>query len=152
MTDKPLQQRAGRNIGIESLAVFRQAAGAPEVVATIGADIDASPGPQVTVMEGVEKALRTPTMTAAVGTGPFSGWAFNSETVTLPQLKFYFQDELGNKMLIANISSPLGGGPLDLAVTPPSTPNPFTLFKPLCLCEDEKIVMRAGYPTPPPVP
>ena len=133
----PLQQRAGRNIGIESLPVFLQAAGAPEVVAQTGVPF----GPRVTLFKGVSNALRTPYLRA-----PSSGRVFCADTDPSGALGVFFQDDQGNEMLIAGVLMVAAGSyPLDLD----SAPAPFLNDKPLNLGFGEKLVAAAaGGPSP----
>jgi hypothetical protein len=136
MANQPLEKRAGRNIGIESLPVFLQAAGAPEVLI---ANVPEAPtlSTAVTLLEGVEGALRTP-----FTRGEEAGMIFNPEA-DIAVVGVYFEDELGNRMLIAlNFAAADAATPLDLSVTG-SDVNPFTPAKPLSLCDGEKLVVRA---------
>lgn len=134
MTDKQLQRRAGRNIGIESMPVFIQAAGAPEEVVPTS-------GSQKTVLAGVPTGLRTPF------TCETNGYAFNTDAASVNYLVF-FEDSLGNQMCI-------GGGTVAAATadqmgwqTFNGNDTPFTPQVPLCLAEGEKIIITA-VPTPP---
>jgi hypothetical protein len=141
MANKPLQSRAGRNVGIESLPVFLQAAGAPEVVID---NIPAQPAVSapVTLMEAVESALRTP-----FTRGEESGTIFNKD-VSNVGVGVYFEDDQGNQMLIAAVLTLAGSvAPLNLALTGVDA-NPFTPAKPLSLCHGEKLVARAATPAP----
>lgn len=119
MPNRPLQQRAGRNIGIESLAVFLQAAGALPVDVAVDC-------PKTTLLEAVQNALRTPRMQSN------SGFVFN-DTGAQQLLKVYLQDKLNNSMLITSTVIPASGGPLDLT-------GVFSPSMPLCLCDGERLV------------
>jgi len=137
MSNVPLKQRAGRNIGVESLPVFLIAAGAPEVpVPSIAA---ATPGGTPAVLlEGVADGLRTPFVR-----GSTSGFAFNTGAADVTAA-IYFVDDLGNKMRIAEVVVPLNGSiALDI-----DAGNVFGLAQVLSLAEGEKMTCQA-YLTPP---
>jgi hypothetical protein len=134
----PLEQRAGRNIGIESLPVFIQAAAGPEVAVTsIGSSEPG--GAAVTLMTAVKNAVRTP-----FTRGPANGMVFNKDASNTALYLVWLDDGEGNLFLID--SGSVGGGdvePLDLSGAGPGDPNAFTPAKPLCLCGNEKLIMRA---------
>ena len=140
MSNVPLKQRAGKNIGVESLPVFLIAAGAPEVpVPSIAA---ATPGGTPAVLlEGVADGLRTPFVR-----GTNSGFAFNTgaDDVTAA---IYFVDDLGNKMRIAevNVTTAPGYAALDI-----ESGQVFNLSKPLSLDVGEKLTCQAYLTTPVP--
>jgi len=137
MANEPLEKRAGRNIGIESLPVFLQAAGAPEVYLN-NVPTEPALSSSATLLEAVESALRTP-----FTRGEESGMCFSSEAA-VATLRVYFDDGEGNEMLIATVAISAGSvAPLDLSVNG-SEINPFTPSKPLSLCDDEKIIVRAS--------
>jgi hypothetical protein len=130
--NQPLQQRAGRNIGIETLPVFLQAAGAPEIVVPI-----TGAGTYTTLLEAVEGVLRTP-----FTRGEEAGFVFNLDASAC-DFGVFFEDDAGNRMLIAVGSVDASGTlALDLSVNG-SAVNPFTPAKPLCLFDGEKIVITA---------
>jgi hypothetical protein len=133
MSNVPLKQRAGKNIGVESLPVFLIAAGAPEVpVPSIAA---ATPGGTPAVLlEGVADGLRTPTVRGAI-----SGYAFNNGASDVVAA-IYFVDDLGNKMRIAEVpvTAALGYAPLDL-----TGDNVFNTEKVLSLDVGEKLTCQA---------
>lgn len=136
MANNPsLQQRAGRNIGIESLPPFIHSAGAPEVEVTPGSGAVGQPA---TLLEAVESGLRTPFTRAAT-----NGYIFNHQAEEV-FVGVFFEDGLGNSMLIGFQSVPASGAAaIDLSGAAPGE-NPFTPLKPLCLCDDEKLVARAA--------
>jgi hypothetical protein len=124
--DIPLQQRAGRNIGIESSPVFLQSAGGPEIAVKASGD--------TVIMEGVASAVRTP-----FTRGNFSGTVFN-DTVAAFFFNVYFKDELGNELLLTTVQTVNPNSSIDLDLTGAGV---FTPDLPLSLCEGEKLVLRS---------
>lgn len=135
MANTPLEKRAGRNIGIESLPPFIHSAGAPEVEVTPGTGALGQPA---TLLEAVESGLRSPFIRATT-----NGYVFNRQADEV-NVNVYFEDGLGNSMLIGLVNvAASDSAPLDLSGGVPGD-NPFNPYKPLCLCDDEKLVVRAA--------
>jgi len=119
----PLQQRAGHNIGNESLPPFIHGAAMPETAVNVSG---------VTVlMVGQEKVVRTPSV--RVVSGNFG--AVINQTVNIYNFGVFFVDDLGNEMLLGVGTSNPGLAELNLE-------GYFEQGLMLGLCLGEKIIMR----------
>jgi hypothetical protein len=89
-------------------------------------------------MTAVKSGVRTP-----FTRGPANGMVFNKDSEDAAYL-VWLDDGEGNLFLIdeATISGS-SVDPLDLSVDGKDNTNPFTPAKPLCLCDNEKLIMRA---------
>jgi hypothetical protein len=131
MPNIPLQQRAGRNIGVEVTTPYVQGAASPETpVALIG---------PTTLMEGREHVARTPLVQGKIPSGvtPAFGVLFNN---TLGSINYsvFFVDAVNNEMLVGAGTVPANSaGPLVLT-------NADAIW---ALCPGEKIVLK-HVPTP----
>lgn len=135
MADKPLQQRAGRNIGIEVLPPYVQAAGSPEVPVVPGSN--GVLGSAAVLMEAVENALRTP-----FTRGEANAQVFNSEASDVG-VGVTFDDGQGNRLTIAGVLVTTGTA-APFIFSDFSGACPFTSDLPLCLCDGEKLLVQAA--------
>jgi hypothetical protein len=131
MANIPLQQRAGRNIGVEVTPPYIQGAAAPQIlVAPTGATV---------LMTGRENVARTPYGRARVydsGAWGF-GRIFNNTAVSI-DWEVSFVDTEGNEMLVAS-------GTVGANSSEELEINEVTGY--WALCAGEKLVLRHA-PTP----
>lgn len=123
----PLQQRVGRNIGIEVLPPYILGAAMPE--------IEVNPTGVTVLMEGQDKVLRTPSVRVIDG---YFGVVFNTSGNTY-LFEIFFVDNENNEMKIGEIPVPT----IDEGV-PLSLDDPFAAGLFLGLCLGEKIIMRGS--------
>ena len=131
MANIPLQQRAGRNIGIEpSLAsAFLQDAQAPET------DVNTATGAKTTILECPEGMARAPQQ---AGFNQNAGMILNRSAATFPY-EVLFVDDLGNELAINS-----GSVPANTAQGFSYTDMNATSAENLVLNPGEKIVLRQG--------
>lgn len=127
----PLQQRAGNNIGNETLPPYIHGAAMPETPVNVNG---------VTVlMEGQEKVVRTPCVRTISG----NFGAVINQTATSYDCVILFVDDQGNEMVLGDFTAdPSSMSELNLE-------GYFEQGLILALCPGEKIILRTT-PTPPP--
>lgn len=133
MPNVPLQQRAGRNIGVEGITPYVQGAATPETPVAANGD--------TVLMEGREHVARTPLVQGKIpsGTIPAFGVCFNNTAGSI-DYSIFFVDEDNREMLVG--SGTVGAnsaGPLMLT-------DANAIW---ALCPGEKLVLRHE-PTPGP--
>lgn len=126
----PLQQRAGRNIGIEVLPPYIHGAGAPEIAV--------NPTGRTVIMEGQEGVVRSPSL--RLHEAAF-GFIFNQTAVEYDITILFVDDqnnetEIGDAALLAN------------SVVPLLLESPFADGAFLGLCPGEKIVLDSAVAQP----
>jgi hypothetical protein len=136
--DNELSVRAGLNIGIEpTLLPFVQAAAGNAISIALSGD--------TIIAEHSENAARVPFATAFPGIGVPVGYVWNTgAALATSQISFFFVDELGNEIQVANTAllTP-GSGPFVIGFPPGKLASFF------CLAPEEKIVARVVIPPGP---
>jgi hypothetical protein len=134
MPNIPLQQRAGRNIGVEVTPPYIQGAAAPQIlVATSGSTV---------LMQGRENVARTPFVRTKLY--PALSWIygvlFNNTAASIDYEVFFVDDENNEMEVSSGTVAANAVGSLTISVVG---------F--WALCPGEKLVLRHA-PTPPPPP
>jgi hypothetical protein len=130
MENKPLQHRAGRNIGNQALPPYIHGAGMPEIPVSINGS--------TVIMEGQQKTVRTPCVRSdseTANTVNF-GRLFNTTDISY-DASVHFIDNANNEIQVGGPTTvlPNDDSPLELNV-------PFGDGAFLGLCYGEKLVLR----------